>query len=334
MTTAEMTAPAQTAVRTITFRDAIREALLEEMQRDPSVFIIGECIELRSAWRTTKDLSLMFPGRVRDTPISEAAIVGAAVGAAMLGMHPVAEVMIGDFVTTCMDELVNQAGKMRYMFGGQTDLPMVVRIPTGMVKNGGAQHSQTLESWFMHAPGLLVAVPSTPYDAKGMLKTALRGRDPVLFFEYKMLYGIKGDVPEGDYTVPLGQARIAREGTDATIITWGSMAHKALAAAETLAAEGRSVEVVDLRTLVPLDTAAILRSVEKTHRVLVVDEGYRPASAGSEIAALIAEKAFYALDAPIKRLASPPVPKPFSTPLELATVPQTDDITRTVRELF
>lgn len=334
MTPSEMTAPAQTAVRTLTFRDAIREALLEEMQRDPSVFILGECVELRSAWRTTKDLSLMFPGRVRDTPISEAAIVGAAVGAAMLGMHPVAEIMVGDFVTTCMDELVNQAGKMRYMFGGQTDLPMVVRIPTGMVKNGAAQHSQTLESWFMHAPGLLVAVPSTPADAKGMLKTALRGRDPVLFFEYKMLYGIKGEVPEGDYTVPLGQARIARAGDDATIITWGSMTHKALAAAETLAAEGRSVEVVDLRTLVPLDTAAILRSVEKTHRVLVVDEGYRPASAGSEISALIAEKAFYALDAPIKRLASPPVPKPFATPLELATVPQVDDILRTVRELF
>jgi len=333
MTTLQTPAPVQTATRTITFRDAIREALLEEMQRDPTVFIIGECVELRSAWRTTRDLSVMFPGRVRDTPISEAAIVGSAVGAAMLGMHPVAEIMIGDFVTTCMDELVNQAGKMRYMFGGQTDLPMVVRIPTGMVKNGGAQHSQTLESWFMHAPGLLVAVPSTPYDAKGMLKTALRGRDPVLFFEYKMLYALKGEVPEGDYTVPLGQARIARAGDDATIITWGSMVHKALEAAETLA-DGRSVEVVDLRSLVPLDTAAILRSVEKTHRVLVVDEGYRPASAGSEIAALIAEKAFYALDAPIRRLASPAVPKPFSTPLELATVPQVDDIVRTVRELF
>jgi pyruvate dehydrogenase E1 component beta subunit len=334
MTTAELTAHAATVTRTITFRDAIREALLEEMQRDASVFIIGECVELRSAWRTTKDLSVLFPGRVRDTPISESAIVGAAVGAAMLGMRPVAEVMIGDFVTTCMDELVNQAGKMRYMFGGQTDLPLVVRIPTGMAKNAAAQHSQTLEAWFMHAPGLLVAVPSTPYDAKGMLKTALRGRDPVLFFEYKMLYAHKGEVPDEDFTVPLGQARIARDGTDATIVTWGAMVHKATAAAEALAAEGRSVEVLDLRTLVPLDTAAILRSVEKTHRVIVADEGYKAASASSEVAALVAEKAFYALDAPVKRVASPNVPKPFATQLELAVLPQTEDLIRAVRDLF
>ncbi len=334
MTATPMPAEVQTETRSITFRDAVREALLEEMQRDPTIFVIGECVELRSAWRTTRDLSVLFPGRVRDTPISESAIVGAAVGAAMLGMRPVAEIMVGDFVTTCMDELVNQAGKARYMFGGQIDMPVVVRVPTGLAKNAAAQHSQTLESWFMHAPGLLVAVPSTPYDCKGMLKTALRGRDPVLFFEYKMLYALKGDVPAGDYTVPLGVADVKRAGQDVTVVSWGSVVHKALAAAEALAADGVSVEVLDVRSLVPLDTAALQRSVEKTHRVVVVEEACRPASAGADIASWIAEHAFYSLDAPIRRLAAPPVPKPFSTPLEQAVVPQAEDIVRAVRELL
>lgn len=334
MTATLMPAGVQTETRRITFREAVREALQEEMQRDPTIFVIGECVELRSAWRTTRDLSVLFPGRVRDTPISESAIVGAAVGAAMLGMRPVAEIMVGDFVTTCMDELVNQAGKARYMFGGQIDLPLVVRIPTGLAKNAAAQHSQTLESWFVHAPGLLVAVPSTPYDCKGMLKAALRGRDPVLFFEYKMLYALQGDVPADDYTVPLGVADVKRAGRDVTVLSWGSVVHKALAAAAALEADGVSVEVLDLRSLVPLDTAAIQRSVEKTHRAVVVEEACRPASAGADIAAWIAEHAFYSLDAPIKRLAAPPVPKPFSTPLEQAVVPQADDIVRAVRELL
>jgi len=324
----------QTEMRNITFRDAVREALMEEMLRDPTIFIIGECVELRSAWRTTRDLSVLFPGRVRDTPISEAAIVGSAVGAAMLGMRHVAEIMVSDFVTACMDELVNQAGKARYMFGGQVDMPLVVRIPTGLAKNAAAQHSQTLESWFMHAPGLLVAVPSTPYDCKGMLKAALRGRDPVLFFEYKMLYALKGGVPTEDYTVPLGVADIKRVGQDVTVVSWGAMMHKALAAAETLAADGISVEVLDMRSLVPLDTEAVQRSVEKTHRVVVVEESCRPASAGADIASWVAEHAFYSLDAPIKRLAAAPVPKPFSTPLEQAVVPQVEDIVRIVHEML
>jgi len=334
--TITLPAPSETATaqRTITFRDAVREALLEEMQRDSTVFVIGECVEGRSAWRTTRDLSEMFPGRVRDTPISESAIIGAAVGAAMVGMRPVAEIMVGDFLTTCMDELVNQAGKMRYMFGGQTDLPMVVRVPTGMVKNGAAQHSQTFEAMFMHAPGLLVAVPSTPYDAKGLLKSALRGKDPVLFFEYKMLYAIKGDVPDEDFTIPFGKADIKREGSDVTVVAWGSMVQKALEAADTLKQDGISIEVIDPRTLVPLDLPAIIASVEKTHRLVVAEEACRPASAGAEIASLIAERAFYSLDAPIKRVASLPVPKPFSTQLELSVVPQAANIVRAVRELF
>jgi pyruvate dehydrogenase E1 component beta subunit len=248
-------------------------------------------------------------------------------------MRPVAEIMYVDFITCAMDEVVNQMAKVRYMFGGQTDVPVVLRLPSGSARLIAAQHSQSLEAWFTHVPGLQVAVPSTAYDAKGLMKSALRGRDPVMFIEYKRLYTDEGEVPEGDYTIPFGQADVKRPGRDATIVATGPMVGKALEAAQTLSQEGIEVEVVDPRTLVPLDKATIFASVEKTNRVIVTDEEVRRGGSSAELASLIAEECFDALDAPVKRVAAADVPMPFSPELEKLVLPKAEDLVAAVRAL-
>ncbi len=316
-------------------RDAIREALHEEMARDETIFVLGEDVIAHGGpYAVTRGIAEKFPGRIRQTPISEAGIVGTALGAALCGMRPVAEIMYVDFITCAMDEVVNQMAKVRYMFGGQTDVPVVLRLPSGSARLIAAQHSQSLEAWFMHVPGLQVAVPSTPYDAKGLMKASLRGRDPVIFIEYKRLYTGEGEVPEADYTIPLGQADVKRAGRDVTIVATGPMVHKALEAANTLSQEGIEVEVVDPRTLVPLDKATLFASVQKTNRVIVTDEEVRRGGSSAEIAALIAEECFDALDAPVKRVAAADVPMPFSPELEKLVVPKADQLVAAVRDLL
>ena len=281
----------------------------------------------------TRGIDEKFPGRIRQTPISEAGIVGTALGAALCGMRPVAEVMYVDFATCAMDEVVNQMAKVRYMFGGQTDVPVVLRLPSGSARLLAAQHSQCLEAWFLHVPGLQVVVPSTAYDAKGLLKTALRGKDPVLFMEYKRLYTNEDEVPDEDYAIPFGQADVKREGRDVTIVATGPMVPKALEAAELLSPEGIEVEVVDTRTLVPFDKATVFASVEKTNRVIVTDEEVKRGGTSAEIASLIAEECFDSLDAPVKRLAAAEVPMPFSPELEKLVVPKTEHLVAAAREL-
>ena len=318
----------------IRLNEAIRDALHEEMARDETVFVIGEdVIAHGGAYAVTRGIAERFPDRIRQTAISEAGIVGTALGAALCGMRPVAEMMYVDFVTCAMDEVVNQMAKVRYMFGGQTDVPIVLRLPSGSARLIAAQHSQSLEAWFMHVPGLQVAVPATPYDAKGLMKSALRGRDPVIFIEYKRMYSQRGEVPEEDYTIPFGQADVKREGRDVSIIATGPMVGKALEAAETLAQEGIEVEVVDPRTLVPLDKEAIFASVEKTNRVIVADEEVRRGGSGAELASMIAEECFDALDAPVKRVAGADVPMPFSPELEKLVIPKPEDLISAVHEL-
>lgn len=319
----------------ITMRDAIRDALHEEMARDETIFVLGEDVIAHGGpYAVTRGIAEKFPGRIRQTPISEAGIVGTALGAALCGMRPVAEIMYVDFITCAMDEVVNQMAKVRYMFGGQTDVPVVLRLPSGTARLIAAQHSQCLEAWFLHVPGLQVVVPSTPYDAKGLMKTALRGKDPVLFIEYKRLYTNEGEVPEGDYTIPFGQADVKRQGQDLTIVATGPMVLKALEAAETLAPEGIDVEVIDTRTLMPMDKATIFASVEKTNRVIVTDEEVRRGGSGAEIAAMIAEDCFDALDAPVKRVAAADVPMPFSPELEKLVIPTAETLVATARELL
>lgn len=319
----------------ISMRDALRDALHEEMARDETIFVMGEDVIAHGGpYAITRGIAEKYPGRIRQTPISEAGIVGTAVGAALCGMRPVAEIMYVDFITCAMDEVVNQMAKVRYMFGGQTDVPVVLRLPSGSARLIAAQHSQCLESWFMHVPGLQVAVPATPYDAKGLLKTALRGRDPVIFIEYKRMYTDEGEVPEGDYTIPFGQADVKREGRDVTIVATGPMVSKALEAAQTLAQDGIEVEVIDPRTLVPLDKKTIFASVEKTNRVIVTDEEVRRGGSGAEIASLIGEECFDALDAPVKRVAAADVPMPFSPELEKLVIPKADNLVAAVRELL
>ena len=319
----------------MTMRDALREALHEEMARDETIFILGEDVIAHGGpYAVTRGIAEKFPNRIRQTPISEAGIVGTALGAALCGLRPVAEVMYVDFITCAMDEVVNQMAKVRYMFGGQTDVPVVLRLPSGSARLIAAQHSQSLEAWFMHVPGLQVVVPSTPYDAKGLMKTALRGKDPVLFFEYKRLYTVEGDVPEDDYTVPFGQADVKRQGNDVTIVATGPMVGKALEAANTLVQDNIDVEVVDTRTLVPLDKATIFASVSKTNRVIVTDEEVRRGGSSAEIASAIAEECIDALDAPVKRVAAADVPMPFSPALEKLVVPNADSLVSAVRELL
>ncbi|MCW3985602.1 MAG: alpha-ketoacid dehydrogenase subunit beta [Candidatus Bathyarchaeota archaeon] len=323
-------------MREITYRDSLREALLEEMQRDKTVFLLGEDIGRywEGAFKVTKDLAKKFGDeRVRDTPISESAIIGAAVGAAITGMRPVAEIMFGDLTTLAMDQIANQAAKIRYMFGGQAKVPLVIRTPFGGGVNIAAHHSQSLEAWFMHVPGLFVAVPSTPYDAKGLLKTAIRGDNPVVFCEHKLLYPIKGLIPEEDYTIPFGTADIKREGEDVTVVATMFMVHKALEAAKTLEKEGLSIEVVDPRTLVPLDKEVIISSVKKTGRLVIVSEDCKTAGVTAEIAAVVAEEAIDYLDAPIKRVAEPDTPIPFSPPLEKYVIPDEKTIIKAVKKI-
>ena len=315
-------------------RDALREALHEEMERDDTIIVLGEDVIAHGGpYAVTRGINEKFPGRIRQTPISEAGIVGTALGAALCGMRPVAEVMYVDFATCAMDEVVNQMAKVRYMFGGQTDVPVVLRLPSGSARLLAAQHSQCLEAWFLHVPGLQVVVPSTPYDAKGLLKTALRGKDPVLFMEYKRLYVNEGEVPDEDYTVPFGLADVKREGRDVTVVATGPMVPKALEAAELLAPEGIEVEVVDTRTLVPFDKATVFASVEKTNKVIVTDEEVKRGGTSAEIASLIAEECFDALDAPVKRVAAAEVPMPFSPELEKLVVPKTENLVAAAREL-
>ena len=318
-----------------TMRDAIRDALHEEMARDESIFVLGEDVIAHGGpYAVTQGIAEKYPGRIRQTPISEAGIVGTALGAALCGLRPVAELMYVDFITCAMDEVVNQMAKVRYMFGGQTDVPVVLRLPSGSARLIAAQHSQSLEAWFMHVPGLQVVVPATPYDAKGLMKTALRGKDPVLFMEYKRLYSLEGEVPEDDYTIPFGQADVKRVGSDLTIVATGPMVGKALAAAEVLAQEQISVEVVDVRTLMPLDKATLFASVEKTNRVIVTDEEVQRGGSGAEIASVIAEECFDALDAPVKRVAGAYVQMPYSPALEKLVLPSADSFVDEVRELL
>lgn len=321
--------------RQITFSEALREAMAEEMSRDPSVFLIGEDVGLfGGVFGVTAGLFAEFgESRVRDTPISEQAIIGAGLGAALMGMRPVAEIMFGDFVTVAMDQVVNQAAKARYMSGGKAKVPLTVRIVNGAPGSAAAQHSQSPESWFMNVPGLKIAIPATPYDAKGLLKTAIRGEDPVLFFEHKMLYAVAGEVPEEDYTVPFGQAALRRQGTEATLIAIGGVLPTVMEAAGQLASQGISVEVLDPRTLVPLDTAALVESVQKTKRVIIVHEAHRRAGPGAEIAAVLAEQAIGYLDAPIMRVATKNVPFPYHPDLERFILPSVEEIVQTVKDL-
>jgi len=323
-------------LREITYRDALREALREEMLRDETVFVLGEDVGRywKGAFKVTKGLAEEFGDeRVRDTPISESAIIGVATGAAITGMRPVAEIMFGDLSTLAMDQIANQAAKLRYMFGGQIKVPLVIRMPFGAGVNIAAHHSQSLEAWFMHVPGLKVAVPSTPYDAKGLLKTAIRDDNPVMFFEHKLLYSVKEPVPEEEYTVPLGVADVKREGKDVTIVATLYMVHKSLAAAEELSKQGISVEVVDPRTLVPLDKEAIVNSVKKTGRIVIVTEDCKTGGVSAEISAVVAEEAIDYLDAPVKRVAEPDTPIPFSPPLEKFVIPDENKIIGAVKEI-
>ena len=324
-------------MREISYAEAIREALRQEMQRDASVFLLGEDIGVYGgAFGVTQGLLDEFgPERVRDTPISEAVIAGAAAGAALTGMRPVSEIMFMDFTSLAMEQLVNQAAKTRYMFGGKAKVPMVLRTPAGSGTGAAAQHSQSLEAWFVHVPGLKVVMPSTPYDAKGLLVSAIRDDNPVIFVEQKLLYRIKGPVPEELYTVPLGVADVKRQGRDLTIVATGVMASRSLAAAEKLAQEGIEAEVVDPRTLKPYDEETITESVIRTGRILIVNEGYRLCGFAAEIAAMIGEgPAFMYLNAPIRRLTGMDVPIPYNRTLEYHAVPQEENIIATARELM
>jgi pyruvate dehydrogenase E1 component beta subunit len=323
------------AERLVTFRDAVKEALAAEMRADPAVVLIGEDIGAAGGvFLQTKGLFEAFgAARVIDTPISESAIVGMAIGAAMTGLRPVVEIMFGDFITLGMDQLVNQAAKVRYMSAGGFTVPMVLRTAIGVGGNLGPQHSQSLHAWVAHVPGLKVVMPSNAADAKGLMTAAIRDDDPVVFFESRSSYNIKGPVPEGEHIVPIGKAAIARAGRDASIVAIGSMVALALQAAEQLAADGIDVEVVDVRSLVPLDQATILESVKKTSRALVLDAGHAQFGVAGEIAALIGEYAFDWLDAPVMRLAAPNVPIPFARSLEPLVVPSRDAIVAKIRDL-
>jgi pyruvate/2-oxoglutarate/acetoin dehydrogenase E1 component len=323
-------------MRTITYSQAIYETMREEMARDPNVILIGEDVGIfGGVWGVSGDLMKLFgEDRVRDTPISETAIVGAGLGAAMMGLRPIVEIMFGDFMPVAGDQLVNQVAKARYMSGGKAKIPLTIRVTTGAPGSAAAQHSQSPEGWYMNVPGLKIAVPATPADAKGLLRTAIRGEDPVLFFEHKMLYALKGEVSEDpDFAVPFGQAAVRRPGKDITVIAIGGMLPKALDAAETLAGEGIEVEVVDPRTLVPLDKETILASVRKTSRVVVAHEAHKRLGPGAEIAAMIAEEAIGYLDGPIVRVAARNVPLPYSPELENTVLPQTQDIVEAARRL-
>lgn len=321
--------PEERETRQLTYAEAIREALSEEMRRDPSVFLLGEDIGIYGgAFAVTRGMYDEFgPERIRDTPISEMAIAGAAIGAALTGTRPVAEIQFSDFLALSMDQLVSQGAKIRYMFGGKATVPMVIRAPLGSGTGAAAQHSQSLENWFAHIPGLKVVLPSTPADAKGLLIAAIRDNNPVVFLEHKLLYRVKGPVPVGEYTIPLGVSDVKRQGQDLTIVAYSIMAQRALAAAERLARAGIEAEVVDPRTIRPLDDQPIINSVRKTGRALVVHEAVQHGGFGGELVSRIVESdAFYYLDAPVRRLGGAETPIPYNPTLERAAVPQEDDI--------
>jgi pyruvate dehydrogenase E1 component beta subunit len=322
-------------VRELSFGEAVREALAEEMRRDPRVCILGEDVaEAGTAFKVLSGLVEEFgKERVIDTPISEAGFTGIGVGAAMTGLRPIVDIMFGDFLTLVMDQLVNQAAKVHYMSGGTWKVPLVVRATLGATRRSAAQHSQSLHAWPSHVPGLKVALPSTPYDAKGLLKSAIRDDNPVVFFEDKMMYKMKGPVPDDEYTVPFGAADIKREGRDITIVATSSMVQVALGAAALLEEVGISAEVVDPRTTWPLDERTLIESARKTSRAIVVDEGYGRYGVTAEIASVIAQGAFYDLDGPVMRVGAMHVPVPFSPPLEDATVPTDRSVFEVARKL-
>ena len=318
----------------LTYLEAIRQGIWEEMERDPSVFLLGEDIGvLGGAFKVTDGMLEKFGAeRVIDTPISESAIVGAAIGAALMGMRPVAEMQFMDFIACGFDQIVNLAAKMHYRWGPA--VPMVIRGPSGAGVHGGPYHSQSNEMWFVHTPGLKVVMPATAYDAKGLIKSAIRDDNPVIFYEHKFLYRrIKEEVPEGDYVVPLGKAAVRREGKDVAIITYGAMVWTALEAAELLDQEGISLEVVDLRTLLPYDEEAVLGSVRKCNKVILLHEDTRTGGMAGELAALIAERAFEDLDGPIVRITGPDTPVPFSPPLEEYFLPNARNVIEAARKL-
>jgi pyruvate dehydrogenase E1 component beta subunit len=320
----------------ITYRQAIKDAMVEEMRRDERVFLIGEDIgTYGGAFGVSAGMLEEFGSeRIVETPISEEAIVGAAAGAAMVGMRPIAEMMFMDFIMLAMEPLVNQAAKARYMFGGKATVPMVIRMPSGSGTGAAAQHSQSLETILMHIPGIKVVAPSTPYDAKGLLISSIRDENPVCFVEHKLLYKEKGEVPDKEYTIPLGVADIKREGTDITVVSSGIMVQKSLQAADVLAEAGISVEVVDPRTLKPLDVDTIAKSVKKTGRLLIVHEAVKTAGWAGEVMASVSETpAWDYLDAPMRRLAGKDVPIPYNPKLEAAAVPQVDNIVQEIRAI-
>ena len=321
--------------RELTFAQAIREALAEEMRRDSKVCIMGEDVaEAGTPFKVLSGLVEEFgKDRVLDTPISEAGFTGLAVGAAMTGLRPIVDIMFGDFITLTMDQMVNQAAKVHYMSGGKWKVPMVMRTTLGATRRSAAQHSQSLHAWFCHVPGLKVVMPSTPYDAKGLLKSAIRDENPVVFFEDKMMYKLKGAVPAEEYTVPLGVADVKREGEDITLVATSSMVQVALGAANLLTDIGISAEVVDPRTMWPLDEKTLIESVKKTSRAIVLDEGYERYGVTAELASVIAAGAFYNLDAPVKRMGAMHVPIPFSPPLEDVTVPTEQTVFEAARAL-
>jgi pyruvate dehydrogenase E1 component beta subunit len=323
-------------MKQMTYAEAIRDGMRVEMKRDSNVYLAGEDVaQFGGCFGVTAGLyDELGPKRVMNTPISEAVIVGSAVGAALVGLRPIAEIMFVDFMGCCMDELFNQAAKMRYMNGGKAKVPMVVRTPCGAGMGAAAQHSQSVESWFTHIPGVKTVMPSTPADAKGLMIAAIRDDNPVMYIEHKQLLPLAGDVPEGEYVVPLGKADIKRTGSDVTIIAWSWMLQKALAAADELAKKGINAEVLDPRTLVPLDKDAILKSVAKTGKLLIVHEEVRTSGFGGEIAAIVCEEGFDYLDAPIKRVTSPDTPIPFAPILESAFIPSEEKIIKAVEGFF
>lgn len=324
-------------MRHITYAEAIKEAMIQEIKSNEDVYILGEDIGIYGgAFGVTNGMEEeLGSDKVMSTPISEAAISGVAVGSALTGMRPILELQFSDFITIAMDAIVNQAAKIRYMYGGKGSIPIVVRTPGGSGAGFAAQHSQSLEAWMTHIPGLKVVQPSTPYDAKGLLKAAIDDNNPVIFYEHKLLYGLKGEVPEESYSIPLGKAEIKREGTDVTVVATSIMVHRALQAAEELQKVGISVEVIDPRTLVPLDIQTIVESVKKTSRAVVIYEAVQRGGYGAEIASLINEsEAFDYLDAPVTRLGGKAVPIPYNVNLEKKTVPQVEDIVRVIKSTF
>ena len=320
----------------ITMREAISQALWEEMEHDPNVFIMGEEVGLwGGTYAVTKGFYDHFGAkRVRDTPISEAAIIGSAIGAALTGLRPIAELMTINFAFSAMDHIVNEAAKFRYMFGGQFTIPMVIRTVSGGGRQLGATHSQTPDAVFAHFPGLIVVSPGTPEDAKGLLKSAIRSDDPVLFIENATLYQVRGEVPEGEYTIPLGKSKIQRPGKDVTIVTYSKMLEISYKAADQLAKSGIEAEIVDLRSLRPLDMQPVIESFKKTNRAVIVEEGWKSYGVGSEVANRIYENAFDYADAPVKRVAQKEVPLPYNQQLEQMALPQVDDVIQAVKEVL